>query len=93
VGGARARRRALRAEVRFTARQRRRRMTWIVAGSALLLLVLGTLGVAYSPLFAVQQITVVGTSTLDPRPSRPRWTGSWALRCRWSTPPPSRPRS
>lgn len=64
---ARARRRALRAEVRrFTARQRRRRMTWIVAGSALLLLVLGTLGVAYSPLFAVQQITVVGTSTLDP---------------------------
>lgn len=63
---ARARRRALRAEVRrFTARQRRRRMTWIVAGSALLLLVLGTLGVAYSPLFAVQQITVVGTSTLD----------------------------
>jgi cell division protein FtsQ len=70
---------ALRAEVRrFTARQRRRRMTWIVAGSALLLLVLGTLGVAYSPLFAVQQITVVGTSRWIPRPSRPRWTGSWA---------------
>jgi cell division protein FtsQ len=77
VWAARARDDALRAEVRFTARQRRRRMTWIVAGSALLLLVLGTLGVAYSPLFAVQQITVVGTSTLDPRPSRPRWTGSW----------------
>lgn len=63
---ARARRRALRAEVRrFTARQRRRRLTWIIAGSAVLLLVLGTLGAAYSPLFAVQKISVVGTSALD----------------------------
>jgi len=62
---ARARRKALRAEVRrFTARQRRRRMTWIAAAAALVILVLGTLGAAYSPLFAVQQIDVVGTSTL-----------------------------
>lgn len=64
---ARARRRALRAEVRrFTARQRRRRMTWIGAAAAMLLLVLGTLGAAYSPLFAVETITVEGTTRLDP---------------------------
>ncbi|MFF2633752.1 FtsQ-type POTRA domain-containing protein [Microbacterium sp. NPDC058021] len=63
---ARARRRALRAEVRrFTARQRRRRMTWIGVASAVLLLVLGTLGAAYSPLFAVETITVEGTTRLD----------------------------
>ncbi|MFT3798785.1 FtsQ-type POTRA domain-containing protein [Microbacterium sp.] len=63
---ARARRRALRAEVRrFTVRQRRRRMLWIGTGVALVLLVLGTLGAAYSPLFAVEQVRVVGTSTLD----------------------------
>ncbi|MBG0719222.1 FtsQ-type POTRA domain-containing protein, partial [Microbacterium sp. 2C] len=59
-------RRALRAEVRrFTVRQRRRRMLWGGTLAALLLLVLGTLGAAYSPLFAVEQVSVVGTSTLD----------------------------
>lgn len=64
---ARARRRALRAEVRrFTARQRRRRMVWGGVGVAFLLLVLGTLGAAYSPLFAVEKISVVGTTSLDP---------------------------
>lgn len=64
---ARARRRALRAEVRrFTVRQRRRRWAWLGGAGAVLLLVLGSLGAAYSPLFAVQQVTVVGTSTLDP---------------------------
>ncbi len=64
---ARARRKALRAEVRrFTTRQRRRRMLWIGVVASLLLLVLGSVGAAYSPLFAVRQITVVGTSTLDP---------------------------
>jgi len=64
---ARARRRALRAEVRrFTARQRRRRITWAIVGGAMILLVLGTLGAAYSPLFAVEEISVVGTTTLDP---------------------------
>lgn len=63
---ARARQRALRAEVRrFTARQRRRRILWIGVASALVLLVLGTLGAAYSPLFAVQRVQVVGTSSLD----------------------------
>lgn len=63
---ARARRRALRAEVRrFTARQRRRRMIWLGVGAAVLLLVLGTLGAAYSPLFAVEKVSVVGASTLD----------------------------
>jgi cell division protein FtsQ len=62
----RARRRALRAEVRrFTARQRRRRMLWIGAASAVAVLVLGTVGAAYSPLFAVQRIEVAGTSALD----------------------------
>jgi len=62
----RNRRRALRAEVRrFTVRQRRRRMLWIGVASSVALLVLGTVGAAYSPLFAVQRIEVAGTSTLD----------------------------
>lgn len=63
---ARARRRALRAEVRrFTGRQRRRRIAWLAALSAIAVLVLGTLGAAYSPLFAVERVHVVGTQTLD----------------------------
>lgn len=63
---ARARRKALRTEVRrFTVRQRRRRALWIGVLGALALLVLGSLGAAYSPLFAVQQVTVIGTSSLD----------------------------
>lgn len=64
---ARARRRALRAEVRrFTVRQRRRRQVWLGVAGALLLLVVGSVGSAYSPLFAVERIEVVGTSALDP---------------------------
>lgn len=64
---ARARRKALRQEVRrFTVRQRRRRRNWLIAGAAILVLVLGTLGAAYSPLFAVQDVRVIGTETLDP---------------------------
>ncbi len=64
---ARARRRALRAEVRrFTARQRRRRIAWISAAAAVATLVLSTLGAAYSPLFAVETIRVMGTDRLDP---------------------------
>lgn len=62
----RARRKAERAEVRrFTARQRRRRAVWLGVAASLALLVLGTLGAAYSPLFAVETITVVGTDRLD----------------------------
>lgn len=63
---ARARRRALRAEVRrFTGRQRRRRATWLGAIAAVILLGLGTLGAAYSPLFAVERIRIVGATELD----------------------------
>lgn len=62
----RARRRALRAEIRrFTARSRHRRMVWVVSLSALVLLVVGSVGAAYSPMFAVQNITVEGAATLD----------------------------
>ncbi len=63
---ARSRRRALRAEVRrFTARQRRRRMTWLAVAASVVLLVLGTVGAAYSPLFGVERVRVVGTSALS----------------------------
>ncbi|MDD7930219.1 FtsQ-type POTRA domain-containing protein [Microbacterium thalli] len=63
---ARERRRALRREVRrFTARQRRRRRVWIVSLSIVAALVLGSVGAAYSPLFSVERVTVVGTSQLD----------------------------
>lgn len=62
---ARARRKALRAEVRrFTVRQRRRRAVWLGAAASVVLLALGTLGAAYSPLFGVEKITVVGTQQL-----------------------------
>ncbi len=63
---ARARRRALRAEVRrFTGRQRRKRLLWLGGAASVVLLVLATLGAAYSPLFAVEQIRIVGSETLD----------------------------
>lgn len=63
---ARARRRALRAEVRrFTVRQRRRRAMWIGAAASVVLLVAVTFATAYSPLFAVERITVVGAIKLD----------------------------
>ncbi len=63
----RARRRVLRSEIRrFTGRARRRRWTWIGALSAVVLLVLGSIGIAYSPLFAVERITVEGAATIDP---------------------------
>jgi cell division protein FtsQ len=63
---ARARRKALRAEVRrFTGRQRRRRAIWLGAAASLLILVAVTFGAAYSPLFAVEQVTIVGARTLD----------------------------
>ena len=65
-GAARARRKALRGEVRrFTVRQRRRRMVWLGVAASFVILILGTLGAAYSPLFAVNQITVIGANRLD----------------------------
>ena len=64
---ARARRKALRAEIRrFTQRSRRRRIVWSSAIGAIVLLIGGSVAAAYSPLFAVQKITVAGASTLDP---------------------------
>lgn len=64
---ARARRKALRAEIRrFTQRSRRRRIIWLSAIGAAVVLVGGSVAAAYSPLFAVEKITVVGATTLDP---------------------------
>ncbi|MFJ4996596.1 FtsQ-type POTRA domain-containing protein [Microbacterium sp. NPDC088619] len=63
---ARARRKALRAEIRrFTQRSRRRRIIWLSAIGAVVLLIGGTTAAAYSPLFAVEKITVLGATTLD----------------------------
>ncbi|OJU39115.1 MAG: cell division protein [Microbacterium sp. 69-10] len=64
---ARARRKALRAEIRrFTQRSRRRRIVWWTAIGAVVALVLGSVLAAYSPLFAVEKITVAGAKALDP---------------------------
>jgi len=63
---ARARRKALRAEVRrFTVRQRRRRSVWLGAAASIVLLALGTVGAAYSPLFGVEKISIVGAQQLN----------------------------
>lgn len=62
----RARRRALRAEARrFTARTRRRRWYWIGSLAAVVLLIAGTFGAAYSPLFAVREVQVIGADRVD----------------------------
>ena len=64
---ARARRKALRAEIRrFTQRSRRRRIVWLSSIGAVVLLIGGSVAAAYSPLFAVEKITVAGATTLDP---------------------------
>ncbi|UNK72119.1 FtsQ-type POTRA domain-containing protein [Microbacterium sp. H1-D42] len=64
---ARARRRALRAEIRrFTQRSRRRRIILWGSIGAVVALVLGSIIAAYSPLFAVREITVAGAETVDP---------------------------
>lgn len=63
----RARRRALRAEIRrFTVRQRRRRALWLGAAASVVVLALATIGAAYSPLFAVERILVEGAQQLNP---------------------------
>lgn len=62
-----ARRRFERSEARrFTQRSRRRRIAWTVVGASLAGLVLVVLLTAYSPLLAVRQIAVEGTTRLDP---------------------------
>jgi cell division protein FtsQ len=62
-----ARRRFERSEARrFTQRSRRRRITWMIAGGTLAGLVLVVLLTAYSPLLAVRQLAVEGTTRLDP---------------------------
>lgn len=62
----RARRKTLRAEIRrFTQRSRRRRVTGIAITAAILLVIVGSVGAAYSPLFAVQKITIAGVQSLD----------------------------
>ncbi len=64
---ARARRKALRSEIRrFTQRSRRRRIIWLSSIGAVILLIGGSVAAAYSPLFAVEKITVVGAGSLDP---------------------------
>lgn len=63
---ARARRRALTSEVRrFTVRQRRRRAIWLGSIAAVVLMTIATVGAAYSPLFAVESVTVVGAQQVD----------------------------
>lgn len=63
---ARARRRALKSEVRrFTVRARRRRAIWLGSIAAVVLVALGSVAAAYSPLFAVETITVAGAQQLD----------------------------
>jgi cell division protein FtsQ len=64
---ARARRKALRAEIRrFTQRSRRRRQVWLGVLGAVVVLIGGSAIAAYSPLFAVERITVVGASAVEP---------------------------
>ena len=64
---ARARRKALRAEIRrFTQRSRRRRIIWWSSIGAVIVVVIGSVVAAYSPLFAVEKVTVAGVSSLDP---------------------------
>ncbi|MGF3055024.1 FtsQ-type POTRA domain-containing protein [Microbacterium sp. YY-01] len=64
---ARARRRALRAEIRrFTHRARRRRRMILAWLGAAVVVAVTSFAVAYSPLFAVDTITVTGVQQLDP---------------------------
>ncbi|WP_433674072.1 FtsQ-type POTRA domain-containing protein [Microbacterium gorillae] len=63
----RARRRALRSEMRrFTVRSRRRRLAWIISLTVLVVVAGGSYAAAYSPLFAIEKVTVVGASAVDP---------------------------
>ncbi len=63
----RARKRAERQELRrFTRRQRHRRIAWLTAAGVVLALVGLSVGAVYSPLLALREIKVVGTTSLDP---------------------------
>lgn len=63
----RARKRAEKHELRrFTRRIRRRRIAWATAGGLLAALVVLSLTAVYSPLLALRDIRVEGTSSLDP---------------------------
>jgi len=62
----RARRRHDRRELkRFTRRARQRRVAWVAGIGAVAMLVLLSLGAVYSPLLALREIRVDGTSRLD----------------------------
>lgn len=63
----RARKRAERRELRrFTRRTRRRRIAWLTGIGVVVALVGMSLGAVYSPLLALREIRVQGTTTLDP---------------------------
>ena len=63
----RARKRQERRELkRFTRRARQRRIAWLAGIGAVAMLVLLSLGAVYSPLLALRDIQVDGTSRLDP---------------------------
>ncbi|WP_437584804.1 FtsQ-type POTRA domain-containing protein [Paramicrobacterium sp. CJ85] len=61
-----ARRRLERQEIkRFTARQRRRRRNILISLGAVLLVAVGSVGVAYSPIMAVKEVTVEGAKLVN----------------------------
>jgi len=63
----RARKRSEKRELRrFTRRTRRRRIAWLTAGGLVVALVGLSLGAVYSPLLALREIRVEGTTSLDP---------------------------
>lgn len=51
---------------RFTVRSRRRRLAWIISLTVLVVVAGGSYAAAYSPLFAIEKVTVVGASAVDP---------------------------
>jgi cell division protein FtsQ len=62
-----ARRKYERQEVRrFTERSRRRRRTWLIAVGSVLVVCLGLLGAAYSPLMALREVRVEGATRIQP---------------------------
>lgn len=63
----RARKRAERQELRrFTRRARRRRIAWLTGIGVVVALVAMSLGAVYSPLLALREIRVEGTTSLEP---------------------------